>query len=422
MNTYPLTVTNYRNTAAQPFKAMFNSLRLAQYLRILILAVLVALAGGQVCAGETATAVASVVAGSVVNITVLSGGAGYTNEPAVTISGGGGAGATARAFLNGDEVGVIIVLTAGSGYTSVPTVSVEPPTKEVRLGLRLVPELTVAGPAGAIREIQWSSSVHGPWSVWTNLTIGSDGTLLFDLSAGASTRYYRAISGPDGFVWIPPGTFVMGSPSDETGRASDEVQRTVTLTKGFWMSDHEVTQAEYLAVMGSSPGYFKGSTLPVEQVSRYQADTYCTKLTSLQRAGGRIATNQVYRLPTEAEWEYAARAGTTGPQYGETNSIAWWSGNAGLITHPVKEKLPNAWGLYDMLGNVAEWCRDIYGSYPPGTVTDPTGPVTGDGYVFRGGNFTSATTSLRAAKRNNNYPDFRGSSYGLGFRPVLIRN
>ncbi|MBM3903475.1 MAG: formylglycine-generating enzyme family protein, partial [Verrucomicrobia bacterium] len=150
----------------------------------------------------------------------------------------------------------------------------------------------------------------------------AEGVVLVDLTPGSVRRFYRTVAdpkpaGPSGFVWIPPGTFVMGSPSSEEGRYADEVQHTVTLTQGFWMSDHEVTQSEYQAVMGNNPSVFKGDlNRPVEQVSWDEAVLYCQKLTERERAAGRITAQQAYRLPTEAEWEYAARAGTTGARYG----------------------------------------------------------------------------------------------------------
>jgi formylglycine-generating enzyme required for sulfatase activity len=210
----------------------------------------------------------------------------------------------------------------------------------------------------------------------------------------------------------------MGSPSSEEGRYDDEVQHRVTLTQGFWLSDHEVTQAEYQEVMRTNPSYFKGDpNRPVETVTWNDAVLYCDLLTARERAAGRITAQQAYRLPTEAEWEYAARAGTTGARHGELDTIAWWSGNSGSGTHPVKKKAPNAWGLHDMLGNVREWCSDWYGDYPTGSVTDPTGPNWGSGRVFRGGSWYFGAGSARSADRFRDDPSLR--SFSLGFRPAL---
>ena len=221
----------------------------------------------------------------------------------------------------------------------------------------------------------------------------------------------------DGYVWIKPGTFVMGSPPSEADRWADEVQHSVTLSRGFWMSDHETTQAEYESVMGDNPSRFKGLTLPVETVSWAEAVSYCAKLTARELAAGRIVAGQAYRLPTEAEWEYAARAGTIGPRYGELDVIAWHSGNSGGETHPVKQKAANAWGLYDMMGNVYEWCSDLYGDYPSGSVTDTTGETSGSYRLYRGGSWLYEAGVCRSAYRIRYVPGFRYS--GLGFRSVL---
>ena len=374
-------------------------------------------------AGETATAVATVTAGYVTGITVTSGGSGYTREPVVTVTGGGGSGATAKASLSGDAVSLVVVLTSGSGYTSAPTVTIEAPPEALGLDVVLVPKLTARGPAGSVARVEWAVSMAGPWTVWTNVTIGVGGNVLVDLTPGAVSRFYRAVGdskpvGPEGFVWIPPGTFVMGSPATEEWRSSDEVQHTVTLTQGFWLSDHEVTQGEYQAVMGNNPSSFKGDgLLPVEQVSWEDAVLYCQKLTERERAAGRITAQQAYRLPTESEWEYAARAGTTGARYGELDAIGWWFPFSVGKTHVVKKKLPNALGLYDMIGNVWEWCGDWYGTYPSGTVTDPTGPSSGSDHVFRGGSWSTGLHNARSADRNYNGPG--NGNYDLGFRPAL---
>jgi formylglycine-generating enzyme required for sulfatase activity len=258
--------------------------------------------------------------------------------------------------------------------------------------------------------------------MWTNVTVGLEGTVLVDLSPGSAARFYRAVAeqrpvGPTGFVWIVPGTFVMGSPLSEAGRDSDEAQHTVTLTQGFWLSDHETTQGEYQLVMGSNPSVWKGESLPVETVSWDDAVAYCKKLTERERAAGRITAQQAYRLPTETEWEYAARAGTTGARYGELNAIGWYNVNSGSKTHPVSQKAANAWGLHDMIGNVWEWCSDWYGNSPTGCVTDPTGPGSGSLRVLRGGSWYNNASSARSAGRNGGVPGSR--FYDLGFRPVL---
>jgi formylglycine-generating enzyme required for sulfatase activity len=229
------------------------------------------------------------------------------------------------------------------------------------------------------------------------------------------------------FVWINPGTFQMGSiEGTDPDRYKDEVPHRVTLNRGFWLLDHEVTQREYEWVMGNNPSRFTGDAArPVEQVSWYDAVAFCKKLTDLDRSLKKIGWDQAYRLPTEAEWEYAARAGSTGARYtvdglgpaDSLNEIAWWDGNSDSKTHAVRGKKPNAWGLYDMLGNVWEWCSDWYGDYPSGDVTDPKGPSSGTFRVGRGGSLSSDARRARSANRERFIPGGRGGH--LGFRPAL---
>ena len=217
--------------------------------------------------------------------------------------------------------------------------------------------------------------------------------------------------------WIPAGRFTMGSPSSEEGRYPDETQHEVVLTRGFFLAETECTQGQWEAVMGGSPSNFKGTDRPVEQVSWGEALEYCQKLTTKQRAEGILPDGWEWRLPTEAEWEYAARAGTTGPRYGELEAIAWWSGNSGSETHPVSQKAANAWGLHDMMGNVWEWCSDWSGDYSTGSVTDPTGPSSGSYRVSRGGSWLNVARYARSAYRGRFGPG--GRSNNLGFRPAL---
>jgi len=204
------------------------------------------------------------------------------------------------------------------------------------------------------------------------------------------------------FVQIPPGTFMMGSPSSEPNRDSDETQHRVTLTKPFYMQTTEVTQGQWKAVMGNNPSHLSncGDNCPVEQVSWNDCQEFIRKLN--QREG-----NGTYRLPTEAEWEYACRAGTTGPYYTDLDRAGWYSGNSNNRTHPVAQKTPNAWGLYDMHGNVWEWCQDWRVDYPGGSVTDPKGPSSGNYRVIRGGSWSHAARYCRSADRSSGTPDYR---------------
>jgi len=288
-------------------------------------------------------------------------------------------------------------------------------------------------------------------------------------------------------AWIPPGTFTMGSPDDEPGRRPNEGPRTeVTLRRGFWMGTHEVTHGQWKAIMGTSlqdqvrravaddtpyfigakqmmtirdffgvgkdgdPGQLLGNTddnLPMIWVSWNEASEFCSRLTGREQAAGRLPAGCEYRLPTEAEWEYACRAGTKEATYAGAmrvaadrrapvlDSIAWYAGNAaegysghraGTSVWPEKKYAyersgpravgtlqPNAWGLYDMLGNAAEWCRDWDGPYPGGRVTDWTGPGSGTYHVRRGGSWSSIATQTRAAYRNWHEPTYRWINLGL---------
>jgi formylglycine-generating enzyme required for sulfatase activity len=209
---------------------------------------------------------------------------------------------------------------------------------------------------------------------------------------------------------LPAGNFTMGEGSDA---------HQVTLTKPFYLGIYEVTQEEYQRVMGSNPSHFKGARNPVAQVSWDDAVEFCRKLSAMpeEKKAGRA-----YRLPTEAEWEYACRAGSTteycfGDNESQLGEYAWFDKNAGSKTHPVGEKKPNAWGLYDMHGNVWEWCSDWYSEYPKGAVSDPVGPREGSDRVFRGGSWRYGAAFCRSAFRYWYSPSYR--YHDDGFRVAL---
>ncbi len=266
-------------------------------------------------------------------------------------------------------------------------------------------------------------------------------------------------------VGDPPATFAMGAPSGSPGYMEEEVEHAVTLTKSFEIMVNEVTQAEFEALMRYNPSDYDTSgraTHPVEQVSWHEAAAYANALSSKDglslcydcttpEHGPDVRCSTAiyglpphtpyscpggYRLPTEAEWEYAARAGTTTSTYnGDVATeylyacppedepcpvllpIAWFCGNSLHVTHQVRTRAPNDWGLYDMLGNVGEWCFDWY-AYYPGDVTDPWGPTTGTERVFRGGSLLDSACLLRAACRDSDIDTT--ASWILGFR--LVRN
>jgi formylglycine-generating enzyme required for sulfatase activity len=219
---------------------------------------------------------------------------------------------------------------------------------------------------------------------------------------------------PSGLVAIQPGTFQMG----EVGWA-DSVH-AVTISYPFWMGAKEVTQAEYAALMGSNPSYFQGNgSRPVEQVNWFNARSYCAALTAQQAALGAVPSGYEYRLPTEAEWEYACRAGTT-TSWNVGNSLSCSQANYGYCiggqTSVVGSYAPNAWGLYDMQGNVREWCLDSYEGYLSGAASDPF--VTGGPLrILRGGSWFFDASYCRSAFRDYDDP---GVAYGsVGFRVVL---
>ena len=328
------------------------------------------------------------------------------------------------------------------------------------LGLRFSaghPSVSLTGEVGTAYSIQYAPGLSqtNQWVDRTLLQAQGAGTVWTDPSAPTpGQRFYRAVSvaapADTNLVFIQPGTFRMGSPISEALRGLAEVLHLVTISRGFWMEKFLVTQGDYLAVVGSNPSYFNGVqfngvsnvdygtdlTRPVEQVSWIDATNYCALRTQQERAGGLIPTNYVYRLPTESEWEYADRAGTNTAFYlgsglysGQANfdglyeydaSVGTISNASGIYlgqTTAVGSYQPNAWGLYDMIGNVFEWCQDWYGTYPGGSVIDPQGAVSGSHRVIRGGYFDDAARYCRSAYRINNLP--ANGTNNIGFRVLL---
>jgi formylglycine-generating enzyme required for sulfatase activity len=201
------------------------------------------------------------------------------------------------------------------------------------------------------------------------------------------------------YVWIPPGKFRMGcSPGDTECDAFEAPAHDVTITKGFWIGQTEVTQEAYQRVTGKTSSYFKGARLPADYINWDGANNYCRAISG--------------RLPTEAEWEYAARAGDPRSRYGDIDNIAWYGKNSSGKAHEVAQKAPNAWGVYDMLGNISEWTADWYaGLYPQSLAIDPAGPASGYYRALRGGSWTDYSTHARASYRDGTPPD--------GFGPVV---
>lgn len=212
-------------------------------------------------------------------------------------------------------------------------------------------------------------------------------------------------------VRVEGGTFRMGATSEQGGDAErDEKPVHSVKLNTFYIGKTEVTQALWQAVMGSNPSHFKGADLPVENVTWYDCQNFIQKLKSL--------TGQKFRLPTEAEWEFACRGGnkSRGYKYSGSNnlgSVAWYNGNSGGKTRPVGTKAPNELGIYDMSGNVWEWCNDWYADYTANSQTHPTGPQSGSLRVCRGGGWDNYAGSRRSSNRSNSSPTNRSSSLGL---------
>ena len=246
----------------------------------------------------------------------------------------------------------------------------------------------------------------------------NSGTELVRTMEGSHAGEERAFEIASGvtmkFCWIPPGEFMMGSPEGEPDRSSNETQCRVTLTHGFWLGKYPVTQAQWQGVMGSNPSYYEGADLPVENVSWLDICGDESRRGGFLGKVGRMAPEGWrYDLPSEAQWEYACRAGTTtaysfGDDPARSEEYAWYAANSDSTTHPVGQKLPNAWGLHDMHGNVWEWCTDWFAVDLPGL-----GPRRG----LRGGYWSLDAFSARCADSRINFPDTALSSDG--FRAVL---
>ena len=259
----------------------------------------------------------------------------------------------------------------------------------------------------------------------------------------------RAVPLGEGFVAIPLGVFDIGSPAGEPGRFGDETQHRVTLTRPFALCDHSVTQAEWQAVMGTNESQFAGSPqCPVENVSWFDCVEFCNRLSQREHRAlaytirnpqyddGHMTSANVtwnrdafgYRLPTEAEWERACRAGRATAYYNGAvsvpdpthcaadsvlDAISWYCANAGGRTHDVKTKAPNAWGLYDMLGNVQQWCWDFFLRFGDFPTVDPCGPASGTVHVWRGGGWSYQPDHCRSADRGRDVPDGHFSVIGM---------
>ena len=278
----------------------------------------------------------------------------------------------------------------------------------------LVLRSLVAEGGGPVPPVPPGASVGGPSVVASTSAVWKD---TLTLSAGSSVT---VTLGTNHWTvrWVPPGRFMMGSPVDEANRDKDEVQHEVEFSRGFFMAETECTQAQWEGILSTNPSHGKAPNQPVNQVNWKEAHDYCGALTRLHRSQGLIPEGWEWDLPTEAQWEYACRAGTTGAFAGELSSLAWIESNSDGKAHAVKTRQPNAWGLHDLHGNAWEWCRDWYGDYSTTALKDPLGPSAGSFRCYRGGSRIYGARRARSAIRGAMTPEMRGDY--LGFRPVLL--
>lgn len=314
------------------------------------------------------------------------------------------------------------ILLCLGGLVSIPAQSSSLAIKMVPVTISM-PELNLNAPLGTTNALEVSTNL-ATWQEVTTLVFTSTNLTWVDLNlrGGGYYRLRRVFNGGNNppfpppspnLVWIPPGQFVMGSPGSDPDADGDELpETTVTLTKGFFIGKYEVTQGEYLSVTNFNPSQFTGDTnLPVESVRWTDATNYCRLLNIRESLAGRLPAGYAYRLPTEAEWEFAARAGSTNRfswgndfTYTVLTNYAWFTVNAGSSTQVVGQKLPNAWGLYDTAGNVCEWTLNSFDTldfYPGGSVSDPVSNAAGTAKVFRGGSHADEAMACRPAARNN---------------------
>ena len=264
--------------------------------------------------------------------------------------------------------------------------------------------VSATGREGQTTQTSFTITVTRPIPVHPPATL-ADKEISVDLASGVKLE----------MVLVPTGEFLMGTP----GNSGDEQQHRVRISNPFYLGKYLVTQEQWEAVMGSNPSHFKGPQNPVEDVSWDDCQQFLDKLNAKPRSG-----RGKFQLPTEAQWEYACRAGSKtrycfGDEESGLGEYAWYNANSGNKTHPVGEKKPNAWGLYDMHGNVWEWCQDWYdgGYYAKSPMDDPAGPATGSDRVIRGGSWDGGARFCRSAYR---YFDESGGRGGLGFRASLV--
>ena len=347
--------------------------------------------------------------------------------------------------VDGLEVGPRVVEILHPDYEPWKQTVAVPDRQPVRVPVKLVPKpgeltLAVSGPAAytltangkpvavktnratlpAAEELALEIAAKGFKTARHTLTLPIHGkqTLALALEKIAIPETGQPWTVPElGLTLLPvaAGTFAMGS---DTGDPTERPLTQVTMTKPFWLGKTEVSQREWTALMGGNPSRFKGEDLPVENVSWTEAMDFCRKLTERERAADRLPPGYIYTLPTEAQWEYACRAGQTGEVATDIIDAAWHEQNSGATTHAVGTRKANAWGFHDMQGNAWEWCADWYADkLKGGSVSDPKGPAAGTNRVRRGGSFVIKPAFFRFTLRGKSEPDYR--MFNIGFRLAL---
>jgi len=322
--------------------------------------------------------------------------------------------------------------------------------------LNQTPCLSISGSVSNACTVQFATDLRGinAWHYLANFQLTNTPASFLDTNQlSGSARFYRVftqelpanVSPIPNMIWVSPGSFTMGSPTTEALRGADEMEHPVMLSRGFFIGQYLVTQSNYLTLTGINPSFFSTNTVfsqdlsrPVDSVGWSDVTNFCALLTQQEISAGRLpATGWTYRLPTESEWEYACRAGTiTAFYFGNQlrSGMANFDGRneydstSGTITNssgtylsrttPVGNYEANRWGLFDTCGNLFEWCQDLYGPYPDGSVTDPQGGTTGTDRVLRGGGWDAPAQYCRSAQRI--YSSV--TSFDVGFRIVLAPN
>ena len=326
----------------------------------------------------------------------------YSGGTAITITG---------SFLNG-ATSVKVGGVPATDVVAVNSTTVTAVTPAGSVGAASIEVTGAKGTATATDVFAYIFIVVPPWATLLEATpnpaVVTDANLRAAIAASGFAWRIKDTSSNIEMLLVPAGIFMMGcSPNDSECGEQERPAHQVTLTNAFYMGKTEVTQAQWTLKMGYNPSLFQGlsdsPSRPVEQVS----------WNMIQGFNARTGL----RLPTEAEWEFACRAGTTTARYGAVNDVAWHIENPGTQTHAVATKLPNAFGLYDTLGNVFEWCQDWLGSYSSGSVTNPVGPTIGSYRLLRGGSWLQSAATCRASYRNANTPnEINDGNTGVGFR------